>query len=603
LGARPHRVAILFNGEIYNFRERRAELAARGFTFRTATDTEVALTLYLEHGAAFVDFLRGMFTIAIFDFRESGSSGSSDGEPEVILARGPLAMKPLYIAEPAGERGPLLFSSELRALLASRLVEPDLDPVGLADFLRFGFVLQPSTIFKSVRMLEPGFLERYRRGRLVERRECWRWSGADADASEPVVEDLAGAAHQLRTILAESIRIHAFADAPVGVFLSGGVDSTAITALMRPHVSKLKTFTLRFPENREEDEADAALETARALDCDATVVDVTGADVAAVFPRFAADLDQPSSDGLNSWLVSRAASASVKAALSGLGGDEWFAGYSSAARMARVGSSGVGPWLRGAGQFAAAVGPRIRVERLRRGAASLASRRAPFDTWVHGRTVFGDAELASLMPGAGVAARDRLGALLARNDPRWAACEPLEQAMLLDVRAYMACQLLRDSDACSMAHSLEIRAPLVDVAVARFAQRCPPALKLAVDGRGVMSKRVLIEAIRDVLPSAVMKRRKRGFTLPYAQWLRGPMRELLFDTIHPAAVRRRGIVDHIAVGDLFEQAARGDESALYPKLWSLLTLELWHRGVVDEAQGTVSAPVTPASATHHQQQQ
>lgn len=574
------KVAILFNGEMYNFREKRAALESAGHRFETTTDTEVVLHLYLEHGASFVDHVRGMFALAILDGRVPQGS-----PPEVLLARGPLGMKPLYIAEPRGPRGPLVFASELRSVLASGLVERRVDPEALEDLLSLGCVLQPRTMLAGVRALRPGTIERYRDGELVEVRTWWDLQRVESAAPRSFAESAA----ELRALLAESIRLHSLADAPVGAFMSGGVDSTAIVAMMRPHVSDLHTFTLRFPDERDQDEADVALEVARALGCQAHVVDVTGAQVLRDFPRFASELDQPSSDGLNTWLVSRAASAHVKAALSGLGGDEWFSGYPTALRMHRLGAGSRGRMLRSVARVAGLLLPSLPDGRLTNRVANLAARRSPADLWMHGHAVFSEKDLAGLGRGAGGAAgahaaasRQAEALLMVASGAPTAHLAPADLAMLLDVRIYLLCQLLRDSDATAMAHSLEVRAPLVDVEIARFAQRCPVEYRLALDGPRPRQKRVFVEAVADLLPAGVLSRPKRGFTLPYARWITGALRPLAQETTSPEVVRARGLLAPSAVAELWERAGRGNARAAYPQLWTLMTFELWCRAVLDQ---------------------
>jgi asparagine synthase (glutamine-hydrolysing) len=320
------RVAILFNGEIYNFRDERARLEKAGYRFQSNTDTEVVLNLYLERGVEFVERLRGMFAIALFDWRNSGT----DQPPTLLLARGHFGIKPLYVAHANDDPRSVMFASEIRALLASGLVPRNVDRAAMAEYFSSGFVWQPRTIISGVRMMEPGTLEIYEPGEPLCVKSFWR-----VPTYVPRHETLDEAAERLRHVLDESIRLHAFADAPVGAFLSGGIDSTGIVGLMRKHVPQLRTYTLRFPEFPGADEATEAAEAAELLEVRNTVVDVTGREVAEWLPHFAGDLDQPSADGLNTWLISRAAAGDVKGVLSGLGGDEWFAGYPVTRRMSR----------------------------------------------------------------------------------------------------------------------------------------------------------------------------------------------------------------------------------------------------------------------------
>ncbi|MBK7864645.1 MAG: asparagine synthase (glutamine-hydrolyzing) [Archangiaceae bacterium] len=317
-------VCIVFNGEIYNYREHRKRLALAGYEFKSDTDTEVILALYLEKGPDFVNALRGMFALAICDFRQRGLSGP----PTVLLARDPFGIKPLYLVRPRGDDGPTFFSSELRPLVRAGLVEPIVDSAGLRDYFSFGFVLQPRTILAGVRNLERGsvlILEPGRPGRSIR---YWR---------EPPPSDSQGSfqdeARRLRLILEESIRLHAMADTPVGAFLSGGIDSSMLVAMMARHNSHLRTYTLRMLDG-DGDESKEAAEFAHRMGCTHIEVEVRSSQIRDLVPRFAAEIDQPSTDGFNTWLISRAAAKDVKGVLSGLGGDEWFSGYPVVRRMA-----------------------------------------------------------------------------------------------------------------------------------------------------------------------------------------------------------------------------------------------------------------------------
>ncbi|MCC6133388.1 MAG: asparagine synthase (glutamine-hydrolyzing), partial [Acidobacteria bacterium] len=324
--SQDERVAILFNGEMYNFRPERSRLEANGYRFRSSTDTEVALALYLERGPEFVNALRGMFALAILDWRHS----SPAEPPEIVLARDRFGVKPLWITE--GAWG-IAFASELRALLAGGFLSGQLDPRGLMSFLSQGFVLQPGSILRGARMLPAGSFEVITSKGV---RRAGRLHPLRSPNAPP--RSFAEAAKTLRAVVQESVALHALADAPVGAFLSGGVDSSAIVALMRPHVSQLHTYSLSSPGAGGTDESRDAAATASRLGCIHTSVVVDGRDVAGVLPTFARDLDQPSCDGLNTWLVSRLAARDVKGVLSGLGGDEWFGGYPVASKLARYSS-------------------------------------------------------------------------------------------------------------------------------------------------------------------------------------------------------------------------------------------------------------------------
>jgi len=544
------KVAILFNGEMYTHTASRRALD--GYPFRSTTDTEVVLALYLRHGLDFVRHLRGMYALAILDHR-----GRPEGaEPMLVLARDPLGIKPLYLVEPAGPHGPLHYSSELRPLVAAGALDGALDDEALYDYLSFGFVLQPRTILRGARMLRRGSLL-VRDGRRRDERRFWslkrpEWSPADSFDAK---------AEELRGLLDESVRLHALADAPVGAFLSGGVDSSVVVGLMSKHTPQLKTFTIKL-EDRAADETALARDFARRLGCDHTEVEVRTSQLAPAFERFGAGLDQPSTDGFNTWLVSREAARSVKAVLSGLGGDEWFAGYPVVHRMVTLDGRARGRALHLVGRLASQLSAYV-PDRLARRADDFAARSSAVDLWAHAHRVFTPRSIEALgvkttTPNAASRLRLAMGEDLASDDPVDLACE-------LDVFAYMGSQLLRDSDVTSMAHSLELRVPLVDVEIARFARSCPSAFKL--DERFVpKAKRILVHAVRDVLPADIGARPKRGFALPYAEWLRGPLAEL-----HAAGVetaRRLGL-----------DVSPPVEAQAFPHGWALTTFGTWARSL------------------------
>ncbi len=581
------RVAILFNGEMYNFREERARLEKAGHRFASATDTEVVLQLYLERDLDFHERIRGMYGLAIFDWRQSAAGQT----PVMVIARGPLGTKHLYVAHQKGNTQSVIFSSEIRALLASRMVRPDVSREALARFLAHGFVLQPNTILSGVRMLEPGSLERYAPGEPVLRQCFWK-----VPPYEPRQETLDEAAERLRAVIEDSVAVHAMADAPIGAFLSGGVDSTAMVALMRKHVSDLRTYTVQFPDVLGEDEVQEAQEAADIFDCRHTVVGITGQEIREILPRFAGDLDQPSADGLNTWLISRAAARNVKGVLSGIGGDELFAGYPVTRRMARYDTTLRGRAEALAGKFAHRVVPGLPAGWLRDCAEGLATRRSGLATWLQTHTVFPHS-VARRMAGLGPNADMELAqfATVLRQDVAdWRRESMVGLSCLLDTRVYMISQLLRDSDAASMAHSLELRVPLVDLQLVDFSRTCADEYKLSVDGGADSryeqsgAKRVLIHALRDVLPLSISNRKKKGFALPHETWMRGPLADLVEDTCSLETIRRRGLLDANSVNWFHGRRSQSASGGLFPKTWTLMILELWCRAALDPYQQTAS---------------
>jgi asparagine synthase (glutamine-hydrolysing) len=559
-------LGIVFNGEIYNHAEERRRLEERGHRFRTTTDTEVVLRLFAEEGERGFERLRGMFALAIADRRGRGPEAA----PDLVLARDPFGMKPLYVADLPG--GGLVFASEVRGLVASGAVRAEIDREGLRSFLAHGFVAPTANILRGVRRVAPGTWERWSPGASVRRGHHFR-----LPPEQPRAETLAEAAHRLRSALEESVRLHSLADAEVGAFLSGGIDSTAVVALSRPHLRRLRTYTLRYPDVPGADEATAAERTAERFDCDHTTVDVTSAEAIASLPRFAADMDHPTVDGLNVWLVSRAAARGVKAAMSGLGGDEWFAGYRVTRTMTGPWAGGaLRPWAAAAARAERHLPPGVWRDRL----WNVSSHRSPLALWSRMHSVFSITAAGQLCGSPAVwgeQERDLREAVADWTDD-WDSESPLTQAQLLDARVYMGGQLLRDADAASMAHSLELRMPLVDVEIARFARTCREEHRLTPQG----GKRVLIESVADKLPDWILNQPKRGFALPYEAWLRGAGASLVEETCSPAAVRARGLLDPELTARYVDAWRAGGTA--FPRVWGLMVLELWCRSVDDAAR-------------------
>jgi asparagine synthase (glutamine-hydrolysing) len=490
------RLHLILNGEIYNFRELRRELEAEGIAFRSQSDTEVLLALYARDGAALLSRLRGMFALALWD----------DAEKTLLLARDPLGIKPLYYAI---QDGCLRFASQVKALERSGAVSLEADPAGLAGFLLWGAVPEPFTIRKAVRALPAGHRLAVRDGRIDEPEPYGPGSPPSAMEPDEAVED--------------SVRAHLVSDVPVAVFLSAGLDSGLVAALARRHLPEPPvTFTLRFDTlvGTPLDEAPLAAEVARALGTRHVERRVGREDFASLWPAALAAMDQPSIDGFNTFVVSRAArEAGLKVVLSGLGGDEIFGSYPSfadvprGARLAR--RAGRVPGL-------GAVWPTV---------ARSAFRDRPKLAGLlrHGGTLPGAYFLRRglFLPEelAGVMGRDAAEEGLRRYDPvapaadaalalngsgadGWMAVHALETA------GYMRNQLLRDADWASMASSVELRVPLVDAWLrARLAaRRFEPARS--------QGKAALVRLAAPELPEAVWSRPKTGFYIPVVEWMR-----------------------------------------------------------------------------------
>jgi asparagine synthase (glutamine-hydrolysing) len=513
-GAQPmHRgqLAIVFNGEIYNYRELRAKLEAKGRTFQSHSDTEVVLAMYEQEGPAMLAQLRGMFAFALWD----------GGERRMLLARDPYGIKPLYYAD---DGRTLRMASQVRALVAGGHVDRAFEPAAAAAFFLRGTVPEPFTMYRAVKALPAG---------------CYAWA-TTRGVSEPVryfsiAATLREAAESASPVsdserieavhdaVLESVRYHLVADVPVGAFLSAGIDSTAVVAFARESgATDLQTMTLRFAEyrGRDNDEAPLAALVAKQYGVPHAIQELTVDDFRSELPRIFAAMDQPSVDGINSWFVSKAAAqAGLKVALSGTGGDELFGGYTSfrdiprwmpvTRVLARVPglADGVAAVNASLSRMSRHVSPKMG-EIVRHGS-----------TWAGAYLVKRGRFLASELPavlGPEIARegleRLRLLDLIEATvtpDPG----TPYARIVALESSLYLRNQLLRDMDWASMAHSLEVRVPLVD---AHLLRRLAPVL-VHRKGRG---KQILAESPRPALPAEVRARRKTGFTLPINEWLK-----------------------------------------------------------------------------------
>ena len=506
------RLHVTFNGEIYNYEALRDELIAAGAAFRTHSDTEVLLVLYARDGADMVKRLRGMFAFAIHDARDD----------TLFLARDPYGIKPLYYAAGGGS---FRFASQVKALLAGGAVGRTLEPAGVTGFLLWGSVPEPYTLYRDIRSLPSGCTLRVTRSGVEEARRYWDLGEVVARSIEAAAAVPAGAeVEYLREALLDSVRAHLVADVPVGAFLSAGVDSSTIVGLARElRSAPIETITLTTDEFRgtRNDEAPAATEVARHLNVRHHVRSMSIGEFEADLPAFLAAMDQPTIDGLNTWFVSKAAAETgLKVALSGLGGDELLGGYPTFREIPRM----VKRWqplnglpLAGALFCALYEGISACYPKINPKYAGLARYGGTYrGAYMIERGVVKPWELRHVLD------HDVAGAGLERlaeqgDEPSAigdAAISGFAKVSILESSRYMRNQLLRDADWAGMAHSLEIRVPLVDAALTeRLAG-------LAATGRFQFGKSALLHALRDGLPAAAANRPKTGFTVPLWQWLR-----------------------------------------------------------------------------------
>lgn len=586
-------LALVFNGEIYNYRELRAELEATGHQFTSHTDSEVLLHLYAAHGPAMVDRLNGIFAFAVRDGRERGRpEGVARGA--LFVARDHLGVKPLYYAEtPRG----VLFASELKALLREPSVARDVDPVALHETLAYLWTPAPRTILRAVRKLEPGSAMLVDRGRVARRWSFYHqpYAGRESGADEAALG--AEFAERLET----AVRRQLVADVPVGAFLSGGLDSSAVVAMVRRAMPdrRIDCFTVAFEDGAASDGVPDDLPYARRvaahLGVDLHEVRVEAGDIRRL-DEMVRLLDEPQADPapINALMIAeRARAMNIPVLLSGAGGDDLFGGYRRhwalrferrwrwLPRPARRALQGAATELasgRGLGQGHPAV---RRAAKMFAYAAEDGDRGLASYFWWSTpqlrRGLYSEA-FARETAGADVAAP-----LLRSLERIPAERDPLQRMLFLEARHFLADHNLNYTDRSGMAVGVEVRVPLLDLELAEFATRVPAALKQ----RGRVGKPLFKRAMEPYLPRDVIYRPKSGFGAPLRRWLRHELRDLVGDVLAPDALRRRGFFDPAGVARLVELDRRGAVDGSYT-IFALLCMELWFRSFVDAPAGAAA---------------
>jgi asparagine synthase (glutamine-hydrolysing) len=543
-------VVVVQNGEIYNHAALRAELEAAGHRFRTPhSDTEVLVHLYEQHGPGFAERLRGMFAVAVWD----------GARERLVLARDRFGIKPLYYRD--GE--PFAFASELKALRRLPGIGGEVDLDALEAFLAFNAIHGPGTIFAGVRKLPPGHVLVHERGAATVTRY------ADVrPATTHRDEPWAVLAAELRARLRDSVRAHLVADVPVGVLLSGGVDSSALAALAAEH-GRVATFSIGFAE-KAFSELELAGTIARRYGTDHHEL-VVRPDAAELLPRIAAAFDEPFADSsaLPTWLVSELASQHVKVALSGEGGDELFGGYETyvADRLAaRAGGAArlLSPLAERLPSGSGRVPLDYRLKRFTR-----AAHLPPLERHHGWKEIFSAEARAELLRPRRRGTQDPLEPYRARF-AETAGADPLARLQDVDRALYLVDDLLVKTDRMSMAHSLELRVPYLDAHVADFALALPPAARV----RGFAKKRLLRAAVEPLVGRRIARGRKKGFSIPAAAWLRGELEPFCREVLSADRLRRQGYFEPAAVARLIDEhvARREDHSR---RLWGLITFSLW----------------------------
>jgi len=568
------RITIVCNGEIYNFPELREELIARGHTFTTNSDTEVALHLYEEEGVEMVQRLNGMYAIAIWDADRRS----------LFIVRDRIGIKPLYYWA-----GPdrLTFASEIKCLLEDPDLPRDIDPVALHNYLSLNYIPAPETIYSAVRKLPQGHYLQWRDGRM-EIRQYWDFKFGGYDDVDDTVHPEEWYAERLLELLKAAVQRHLLSDVPLGVMSSGGIDSSAVVAIVSKWFNRnVKTFSIGFEEDSY-NELEFARIIAREFETDHRE-EIVRPDAAAILPKLAWHLDEPFADdsAIPTYYVSELARREVTVALSGDGGDELFAGYNTyaarrfARRMKRLPRFLVQGLLQ----------PMVNMLPVSDDKGSFDSRAkrlmsgyhlGPAQAHLAWKLFLNEEEKRRLYDPdylAGIDPPDT-GTVYARHFDSAPAVHELDKLLYIDAKVYMVDDILMKVDKMSMAVSLEDRVPLLDHTVVEFAASLPPHLKL----NRLVKKYILKKAMTGILPDTILHRKKQGFSLPTTHWIKGGLKEMVQDLLSPASLDRVGLFAPGHVQTLLEENFSGkrDHSR---SIWGLTNFMLWY----DAFQGKTSS--------------
>jgi asparagine synthase (glutamine-hydrolysing) len=562
---------ITYNGEIYNHPELKAELEAKGHRYRTRCDTETILHIYKGEGEACVHRLRGMFAFALWDsIRE-----------QLLLARDRLGIKPLYYALTSNE---LIFASEIKAILAAGSIDPAFNEDILPEYLATGFVSGPETFFRGIRKLLPGrTLTWSRRGGLRERR-YWQPAGTSLPNSQSFKEQCA----ELRDRLSDAVRSHLMSDLPVGLFLSGGIDSSGLGSLMAPLMrDRIKTFSVGFPE-KEGNELSYARLAARSIQSEHHEIVVTPEQYFRALPRLIWHEDEPIAfpSSVPLYFVSALAREHVKVVLTGEGADELFCGYNRYRVTA---------WNQRWGKAYGRVVPRFARETVSRtidglpwparrylSRTFLARSTDPRSVFFENFAVFGNRARREILSHPN--GRDPFAELLPYYEE--ASGGILDRMTHTDLQTYLV-ELLMKQDQMSMAASVESRVPYLDHELVEYVVGLPAESKL----RGWQTKYILREVLRDLVPPQILTRRKMGFPVPVGRWLQGPFSGIVDEFLVGSRVAARGLLDRDFVRGLTEEHRAG-QAGHGTRLWLLANLEIWQRIFLDgEDPETIMNPV------------
>jgi len=576
------RFVLILNGEIYNYRELREQLTGKGHNFRTQSDTEVLLTAWAEWGEDCLPRLNGMFAFALWD----------NTERALFLARDRVGIKPLYYAQcqkpdREGGLGSLVFASEVKSILASGLVKAELDNESLHQFLTFLWAPDPNTLFRGIKTVPPGHLVKMHDDNLT----VHQWWDISFDAIEEGRSD-AWWQEQVLETLDHVVKLEMVADVPLGSFLSGGIDSSSIVAMMKHHSNGRRVGTYTIGIEAEDlrydiipDDVQWARRVNQQLDTDYHEI-MLKPEVAELLPKLVYHMDEPAIDmAIPSYLVSRAARETLRVMLSGMGGDEVFAGYPRQMAMKVAGAIDPLPGLLRrplmktiahllpGGLPGKLTAPLRNAKKFARSAAlDFEARYLGFQTYFNdeAKTRLYSDDLRQATSGMDAYSAHRSYFARVKN------AAPLNQMLYVDLKTFLPCLNLMTTDKTSMAANLEVRVPFLNQEMMELAARMPPDLKL----RGLKRKYVLKRAMEKILPREIVWRKKAGFGAPIRSWLRGPLQPMVNDLLSAETIKRRGLFRPEEVRRVIDANLSGREDNNL-QVFQLLNLELWQRAFID----------------------
>jgi asparagine synthase (glutamine-hydrolysing) len=554
------RYQIIYNGELYNYKELKFELQRvvsgsdhKAYIFQTNTDTEVIIAAYARWGAGCLSRFNGMFAFAIWD----------DQLKELFVARDRLGIKPLYYFYTNGIFG---LSSEIRSLVASGLIPKKIDEDSLIDYLRYQTVHAPGTIFKGVKMLMPGHYIEMKNEKLISKK-YWDLTKNISRPSEG--KNYTAVCKDVNDLLTQGVERRLIADVPFGAFLSGGIDSSAIVGLMsKVSTEKIKTFSVTFDES-EFSEAKYARLIADKFNTDHHEIKLKPVDFIAELPNALKAMDHPSGDGPNTYVVSKATkNTGITMALSGLGGDELFAGYEVFKRSLELNKKN---WLNTIPQFLRSGGAAV-LTRLKPGIASekvaelIKQKKIDFNSFYPlSRQVLMDYQISEIVNGQ--LNENRVTEIIHESlitDPDL----QISKVSIAEISTYMQNVLLRDTDQMSMAHALEVRVPFLDYKLVEYVLGIPDEFKSVTS-----PKKLLVDSLGELLPSEIVNRPKMGFTFPWKHWIKNELRVFCEQRLFSLAQRR--FFNKTAVMKLWSDFLADDPRVTWSRIWHLVVLENW----------------------------